>query len=203
MGYDSLRSNIEDIQKNLQRIRQGMPTAPNGDRITPDPTPFLIIHNAPATGTLFVNYWATSADRANRLPGGTRVDTTAIQFRREGMQLLSPLVGGTARLDPASSLPVFRQALLTRGRALTTEDIRAICLGTAPDTIEGVTVQKGFAVNPDPRQGLTRTLDVRLAFRPGARLLPTDQAQVCREITVLLEEQWSGVLPIRVIPAES
>ncbi|GAB3509988.1 type VI secretion system baseplate subunit TssF [Spirosoma knui] len=202
MGYDSMRSYIEDIYRNLQRIRQGMPTSPNGDRITPDPTPFLIVNNAPANGVLFVDYWATSAEKANRLPGGTRVDTTAIQFRREGMILLSPLLGGTPRLEPAASLPVFRQALLTRGRALTAEDIRAICLGTAPEAVEGVTVQKGFAVNADPRQGLTRTLDVRLTFKANARLLPEDQAQVCREITVLLEEQWSGVLPIRVIPAE-
>ncbi|AQG80531.1 type VI secretion system baseplate subunit TssF [Spirosoma montaniterrae] len=198
LGQDSLQTQVEDIRRILQRIRQNLPNA----NTAADPTPFLVINNAPANGTLFVNYWATSAERANRLPGGTRIDTQAVLFRREGMQLLSPLVGGAARLDPSGSLPVFRRALLTRGRALTVEDIRAIALSLYPDAIADVTVQKGVTVPTDPRQGLTRTLDVRLSFRPGARLLPDEQAQLCREVAALLDGQWAGVLPLRVFPAD-
>lgn len=193
-GYDSLRSNIDEIQKSLLRIRQSMATTPPGE-----PVPFLVVNNGPERGNLFVNYWATAAERGNRLPIGARVDTTLPAFRREGMTLLRPTLGGVARLSPSASLPAFRQVLLTRGRALTVEDIRAVCRATAPELIERVEVQKGCAVSTDPRQGLIRTLDVQLLLRKTARLTDDEQRQLVHAITVTLQDQWTGLLPLRVV----
>lgn len=198
LGYDALRSNIEDIQKSLLRIRQTIPAvAPS------EPVPFLLVNNGPERGNLFVNYWATAAERGNRLPIGARAETTLPAFRREGMALLRPTLGGAARLSPSGSLPVFRQALLTRGRALTVEDIRAVCRAAAPEAIERVDVQKGCAVGPNPRQGLIRTLDVRIGLRHTARLTTEEQRQLTHELTVRLQDQWTGLLPLRVVLTNS
>lgn len=197
LGPDTLRSQVDDIGRSVQRIRQVLPALSTGD-----PVPFLVLRNAPATGTLFVSYWATVGERANRLPGGSRVDTVLPAFRRESAQLLSPLIGGTARLDANAGLPQFRRALLTRGRALTEEDIRAVCFGAAPNALDRVTVQKGVVVDSDPRRGLVRTLDVRLRFRPAVQNLPGEPARICRDVAVQLGGQWAGVLPLRVLPDE-
>ncbi|MFD2571148.1 hypothetical protein ACFSUS_10915 [Spirosoma soli] len=194
LGYDALRSNIDDIQKSLLRIRQSIPALPSGE-----PVPFLIVNNGPERGNLFVNYWATAAERGNRVPIGARVETTLPTFRREGMTLLRPMLGGVARLSPSGSLPVFRQALLTRGRALTVEDIRAVCRAAAPEAIERVDVEKGCTVSPNPRQGLIRTLDVRITLRSTTRLTAEEQRQLTHELTVRLQDQWTGILPLRVV----
>jgi hypothetical protein len=194
LGYDSLRSNIDDIQKSLLRIRQSIPTVASGE-----PVPFVIVNNGPQRGNLFVNHWSTAAERGNRLPIGARVDSTAPSFRREGIILLRPTLGGMARLSPSASLPAFRQALLTRGRALTVEDIRAVCRATAPESIERVDIQKGCAVSPDPRQGLIRTLDIHVTLRSTARLTAEEQRQLTHELTITLQDQWTGLLPLRVL----
>lgn len=194
LGYDSLRSNLDDIQKSLLRIRQSMPVVPPGE-----PVPFLIVNNAPGRGNLFVAHWTTAADRGNRLPIGVRAETALPAFRREGMGLLRPMLGGAARLSPSASLPAFRQALLTRGRALTVEDIRAVCRAASPEAIERVDVQKGCVVSTDPRQGLTRTLDVRLTLNRTARLTADEQRQLIHELTITLQDQWTGLLPLRVL----
>ena len=194
LGYDSLRSNIDDIQKSLLRIRQSMPTIAPGE-----PVPFLLVNNSPERGNLFVNHWTTAAERGNRLPIGARVETSLPAFRREGMFLLRPMLGGAARLSPSASLPAFRQALLTRGRALTVEDIRAVCRARAPELIERVDVQKGCVVDTNPRQGLVRTLDVRLTLRSTARLTADEQRQLIHELTITLQDQWTGLLPLRVL----
>jgi hypothetical protein len=194
LGYDTLRSNIDDIQKSLLRIRQSMPTSSAGEA-----APFVIISNGPDRGNLFVNYWVTAAERGNRLPIGARIETSLPSFRREGIVLLRPSLGGMARLGPSASLPAFRQALLTRGRALTVEDIRAVCRAAAPELIEQVDVQKGCTVSTDPRQGLMRTLDVRITLRPMARLTAEEQRQLIHELTITLQDQWTGLLPLRVL----
>ncbi|MCK8493202.1 hypothetical protein M0L20_15145 [Spirosoma sp. RP8] len=194
IGYDTLRSNIEDIQKSLLRIRQSMPVSPAGES-----APLLLISNGPDRGNLFVNYWATAAERGNRLPIGARIETSLPAFRREGMALLRPTVGGMARLNPSASLPAFRQALLTRGRALTVEDIRAVCRATAPELIEQVDVQKGYAVSPNPRQGLLRTLDVQVKLRATVRLTAEEQQQLSHELSLVLDDQWTGLLPLRIV----
>ncbi|MBO0950449.1 type VI secretion system baseplate subunit TssF [Fibrella forsythiae] len=195
LGYDTLRGQVEDIQRSMQRIRQQLPATLPGE-----PTPFLVINNAPVSGTLFVRCWTTAAERANRLPLSAKLDTTSPSVRRDRLALLQPLQGGMARLNDAASLPAFRRTLLTRGRALTAEDLRAIALATAPDLIAGVAVQKSVLVGTEARQGLTRVLDVRLTFRPG-RVLPADEQQHwCREVAAQIEGLWAGILPIRVIP---
>ena len=194
LGYDTLRSNLDDIQRSLLRIRQSLPSAPPGE-----PVPFMVVNNGPAQGNLFVTYWATAAERGNRIPVGGRVETTLPAFRREGMALLRPMGGGTARLNPSASLPAFRRALLTRGRALTVEDIRAVCRAAAPEAVDRVDVQKGCVVSTDPRQGLTRTLDVRVTLRSPARLTTDEQRQLTHELGVTLQDQWTGLLPLRVV----
>ncbi|GAB4021216.1 hypothetical protein [Spirosoma koreense] len=194
LGYDTLRSNIDDIQKSLLRIRQSVPPSPPGE-----PVPFIVLNNGPQRGNLFVNFWSTAAERGNRLPIGARVDTNQPAFRREGLTLLRPSVGGASRLSPSASLPAFRQALLTRGRALTVEDIRAVCRAAAPELVERVDVQKGCMVSANPRQGLVRTLDVRVSLRNTARLNPEVQQQLTHELTITLQDQWTGVLPLRVL----
>ncbi|MBO0936696.1 type VI secretion system baseplate subunit TssF [Fibrella sp. HMF5335] len=198
LGYDALRGQVEDIQKSMQRIRQQLPPAAS---LPGEPTPFLIINNAPTSGTLFVRCWTTAADRANRLPLSAKVDTTSPALRRDRpVSLLQPLLGGMARLNDAASLPAFRRTLLTRGRALTAEDLRAIALATAPDLITGATIQKSVAVGTEARQGLTRVLDVRLAFRAGRVLAADEKEHWCREVAAQIDGLWAGVLPIRVIP---
>lgn len=196
LGYDALRGQVEDIQKSMQRIKQQLPANLPGE-----PTPFLVVNNAPTAGTLFVRCWTTAADRANRLPLSAKIDTTSPGLRRDRpVALLQPLQGGMARLNDAASLPAFRRTLLTRGRALTAEDLRAIALSTAPDLITGATIQKSVLVGTDARQGLTRVLDVRLTFRPG-RVLPADEKEHwCREVSAQIDGLWAGVLPVRIIP---
>lgn len=194
LGHDALRSQVEDIQKSMQRIRK-LPASLPGE-----PTPFLVVNNAPTSGTLFARCWTTAAERANRLPTSAKVDTQSATIRRDRLALLQPLQGGLARLNDAASLPAFRRTLLTRGRALTAEDLRAVALATAPDLIAGVTVQKSVVVGTDAQQGLTRVLDVRLAFRPGRLLPPDEQQHWCREVAAQLDGLWAGLLAIRVIP---
>ena len=205
LGHDNLRGEVEAIQKSMQRIRQQLPEAArrSGPAVG-EPVPFLVVNNAPTAGTLFVRCWTTAADRANRLPVSAKVDSTAPALRRDRpLALLQPLQGGRSRLNDAASLPAFRQTLLTRGRALTAEDLRAIAIGTAPDLIANATIQKSVTVGVEARQGLTRVLDVRLAFRPGRTLPPDEQQHWCREVAAQLDGLWAGVLPLRVISATS
>ncbi|MEZ0540559.1 hypothetical protein [Fibrella arboris] len=191
LGHDA----VDEIQKSMQRIRQQLPANLPGE-----PTPFLVVNKAPATGTLFVRCLTTAAERANRLPVSAKIDTPSASVRRDRLLLIQPLQGGIARLNDATSLPAFRRMLLTRGRALTAEDLRAVALATAPDLIAAVTIQKSVVVGAEARQGLMRVLDVRLEFRPGRVLPPDEQQHWCREVAAQIDGLWAGILPVRVIP---
>ncbi|MEZ0485640.1 hypothetical protein [Fibrella aquatica] len=188
---------IDDLQKSMLRIRQQL--TGSAATLPGEPTPFMVINNAPVSGTLFVRCWTTAAERANRLPASAKLDTSSATLRRDKLALLQPLQGGMARLNDAASLPAFRRTLLTRGRALTAEDLRAIALATAPDLIADVSVQKSVVVGNEARQGLSRVLDVRLTFRPGRQLPDEEKQHWCREVAAQLDGLWSGLLPIRVL----
>lgn len=194
LGPDQFRSNLDDIDRSLLRIRQALPPP-----TTREETPYLVVQNAPATGLLFIDYWATAADKANRIPAGSRVENPSPMFVRESLRLLRPLLGGKARLTAADSLPQFRRALLSRGRVLTPEDIRAVCRWVAPEVIDRVEVTKGVYISPDPKKGLQRTVDVVLIPRTPDQLAPEAARHISSTISATLTQQWTGLLPLRVL----
>ena len=79
------------------------------------------------------------------------------------------------------------------------EDYKAVCFAELGDKLKRVEISKGFVMGASQYQGLQRTLDINLIPNP-AKPLPSEQwAEYSLRIKYLLEEQSSGVLPLRVL----
>ncbi|MFN8344197.1 MAG: type VI secretion system baseplate subunit TssF [Spirosomataceae bacterium] len=194
LGRGEIESDVEEIRKRLERI-SNIVKKDNFQNW------FISAKTTEKSGRLNVRYWTTKADAANNLAFGTKLmrDRTNIAFTDDMTMFLTTTKGGQRPLQGDDNLPVFKKAILTRGRAVTPEDYKAVCFAELGDKLKKVEISKGFTMGASQYQGLQRTLDVNLIPNP-AKPLPTEQWSEYRQrIKHLLDEQSSGVLPIRVL----
>jgi hypothetical protein len=194
LGRGEIENDVEEIRKRLERINNVI----KKDNFQ---NWFVSAKTTEKSGRLNIRYWTTKADAANNIAFGTKLtrDRTNIAFTDDQTLLLTTTKGGQRPLQGDDNLPVFKKAILTRGRAVTMEDYKAVCFAELGDKLKRVEISKGFVMGASQYQGLQRTLDINLIPNP-AKPLPSEQwAEYSLRIKYLLEEQSSGVLPLRVL----
>lgn len=194
LGRGEIENDVEEIRKRLERINsivkkdnfQGW---------------FLSTKTTEKNGRLNVRYWTTKADAANNIAFGTKLtrDRTNIAFTDDQTILLTTTKGGQRALQGDDNLPVFKKAILTRGRAVTMEDYKAICFAELGDYLKRVEISKGFSVGVSKYEGLQRTLDINLIPNPAKSLQTEQWNEYSEKIKHILEEQAAGILPIRIL----
>jgi hypothetical protein len=194
LGRGEIENDVEEIRKRLERI---------SNIIKKDNFQnwFISAKTTEKSGRLSVRYWTTKADAANNLAFGTKLmrDRANIAFTDDITMLLTTTKGGQRPLQGDDNLPVFKKAILTRGRAVTMEDYKAVCFAELGDKLKRVEISKGFSMGASQYQGLQRTLDINLTPNPAKPLPPEQWSEYSLRIKHLLEEQSSGVLPIRML----
>jgi len=194
LGRGEIENDVEEIRKRLQRISNVI----KKDNFQ---NWFVSAKTTEKSGRLNIRYWTTKADAANNIAFGTKLmrDRTNIAFTDDITMLLTTTKGGQRPLQGDDNLPVFKKAILTRGRAVTMEDYKAVCFAELGDKLKRVEISKGFTMGASQYQGLQRTLDINLIPNPAKPLPPEQWAEYSLRIKSLLEEQSSGVLPLRIL----
>ncbi len=194
LGRGELETDVEQIRKHLERINNVIQkdTLPNW---------FVTVKTTDKKGKINLKYWTTKAEFANNIAFGTKLnrDRTNKAFTDESTVLLTTTQGGQRPLQGDDFLPVFRKAVLTRGRAVTFEDYRAICLAELGDKIKEAVVKKGFSVGDSQHQGIQQIIQIYLSPNPN-KPQTVEQWADCKDyLQNILEEQSSGMLPIEII----
>lgn len=196
LGRSELESEVEEIRKRLEKINAAI-----GEGV--DQRTLLTVKTTEKTGRLTVQFWSTKGDLANRIPFGTKLtkDRGQLAFSDDETVLLTTSTGGKQQLKPDENLPAFRQALLTRGRVVTVQDIKALCFAELGDRLAGVKVTKGLMTGATTTQGLVRTIDVYLKPNPAKPTTAEDWDDHCHRIKQLIESQSFILLPYRILLA--
>lgn len=194
LGRGEIETDVEEIRKRLERIN-------NVIRKDNFQNWFISTKTTEKSGRLNVRYWTTKADIANNLAFGTKLirERTNIAFTDDQTILLTTTTGGQRALQGDDNLPVFKKAILTRGRAVTLEDYKAVCFAELGDKLKRVDITKGFTMGASQYQGLQRTLDINLIPNPAKPVSSEQWSEYSLRLKHLLEEQSSGVLPLRVL----
>ncbi|AEI51520.1 type VI secretion system baseplate subunit TssF [Runella slithyformis] len=193
LGRGSLETDIEEIRKHLERINKDL-------KKDSFPNWFVSVKTAEKSGRIVLNYWVTKADLANNIAFNTKLnrDRANKAFNDEMTVFLTTTQGGQRPLQGDEYLPVFRKALLTRGRIVTFEDYKAVCMSELGNQISEVNVKKGFGVGSAQDQGLQQTVDIYLTPNPLKPQSREQWGELKARLLNSLEDQSSGIFPIRI-----
>ncbi len=193
IGQSEIDSDVEEIRKRLERINSVI-------RKENVPNWFLSVKTAEKSGRIQLKYWTTRADEANNIALGMKLnrDRSNVAFIDDTTALLTTTTGGARALQGDDYLPVFKKAILTRGRLVTFEDYKAACFAELGDRLKNVKIRKGFAIGTSENQGLQQTLDVQLVPNPEKLTTPEKWSEYQTQLSRIFEAQSSGILPVNV-----
>lgn len=159
-GQEFISSNIRELNQTISLIEQRVKQ--NQKDIFNLPS-YLFVRPREDGENINVEFWSTNGVSANNIRPGSKIDTyKGIPVIAESLQLLSHTTGGRNKLNHNEELNSYRDALLTRGRIVTNEDIRSFCFHYLSDKINDVEVRKGVTISRIPSEGLINTIDVYL-----------------------------------------
>ncbi len=192
LGGATLSRDVKELDQTLNRLEANL-TRKAPDQ---DVTHYLIVKPKTAQD-VWVSYWTTLGTLGNQIPAGSALKTDGMDLQKDTVQLATTTNGGQDKPDDTERLYAFKNALLSRNRLLTAEDIRAACFAYLGHKVRQVTVQRGVAVDTHPKRALMRTVEVVLT--PAHPTTASDAWDpLCDELQRVLEERTEVFLPIRV-----
>jgi len=103
-------------------------------------------------------------------------------------------------MDTDERLNVYRKALLSKGRVVTKEDVKALCYEHFGKMLEDVDVKKGIKKDDAITSGYQRTMDVFIKLsKRESRLSDDEMSFLIEDLKIKLEEQSANLIPYRVI----
>lgn len=192
IGQSEIDTDVEEIRKRLERITNVLIK----DNV---PNWFLSTKIAEKSGRIMLRYWSTRAEEANNIAFGMKLnrDRANVAFTDDQV-LLTTSLGGTRTLQGDDFLPVFKKAILSRGRLVTPEDYKAACFAELGDKIKRVELKKSFSLGSHPFEGLQPALEIIITPNIEKPLTPEQWDERTKRLSVIFEEQSSGILPISI-----
>jgi hypothetical protein len=124
---------------------------------------YIIVKPADKIEFMYVQYWTTMAEAANKIRSGTELQQhSGLSVKPGSVFLLTGTVGGSNKLRSGERLNAFKYGFMTRNRIVTNEDIRNFCFYYLGTRISNVTIEKGVEISPYSKEGFRKTIDVVL-----------------------------------------
>ncbi|MCW3463838.1 nucleotidyltransferase family protein [Chitinophaga nivalis] len=192
----------EVVSSRLQEIYQLLTSLET--QVPPDilreEIPYVMLQPNHQAGYLFLEFYTTNGTAANHIRMGSQLkEYSHLLTIPHSITLLTTTQGGKNRMTGEEKINVFRAALLSRERIVTTADIKALCRVIFGDIMRIVTVEKGITIQPGIHAGYSRTIDIRITLQqPAAHYAATDIQYMKTTLLLQLAEKSVQTFPYRV-----
>lgn len=163
------------------------------------PQIYILVKTRSAGTILDVHFWTSVGARGNGLRALTKLTPdSSNRFKTESALLMLPSTGGRDQIDEAQMQKAFKEAILTRGRAVTVEDYKAIAATSLGKTALKVEVKKRFGIGEGPREGLRAALELTILPDPNVDQSEEYWLMQARHVKNLLLQKSAGLIPLYV-----
>jgi hypothetical protein len=145
-----------------------------------------------------VTYYQTTGSLGNGINKGVHINFDSAELIRNTIFLVTPTTGGSDIKRDEDLVRSFRYALLTNGRLVTLEDIKALCDARFGRYAESIEVKKGVGVSTHSNSGLQRIIEISIRLRRDAGLSKEEIKFLKEDLEQELVERSTNVLPVSV-----
>lgn len=162
-------------------------------------THFAVLDPYKANDQLLVEFWTSNGSLANGLKSGKDLHLSkGIGVKQNDSYFYSTSSGGKDALKMTDRLNAYRRALLSRDKIVTKEDVRALCFEIYGDTLENVTVQRGFVKDVELYNGWTPCIQILLTPKSKMKSKKELWKHENNKLLYLLEKKSLNVFPYEV-----
>jgi hypothetical protein len=194
-GTELISFELKQLDQIISRLQQRI----NASEVVNDLNSYLILESNTNYDKIHVQFWSYDGDTANSIRSGTKLSVyRETDIDDKSVLLLTQSFGGREKLTKEDKLNALRRTLLSNGRIVTTEDIKALCFELFGSQIKTAKVKKGVRIESTPGKGLSRTLDVYVYLNEGEKLTEEEMWYKTESLKIRLFQESSNLLPYRV-----
>lgn len=195
IGADMIFSDLRELNQTISRLEQRLERS----NVVKKEISYLLLKAHPGDETLFVEFWTTNGAFANKIKSGKKLFAyNGSDLWPDSLITITTTVGGREGLNAEERVNAYRKALLSRGRVVTNEDIKALCYEHFGKLLKSVEIKKGLQVGKSTNSGFIQTLDIFITLSKLCDDFDDDELQFLKkDFLVKLQEQSSSVLPFR------
>ncbi len=189
-----LTPHLEIVARSVAKLKESMSTLDSQL-----PKIYLMANSRVGGGMLDVHYWTSPGAKGNGISAGTQLTAeSSNQTQTSGGVLLVPTTGGRAPLNEEETRKAFREALLTRGRAVSREDFRILAKKVTGQAASSIQVRKALSVGQGVREGVVNTLEVTLTPDSRQSFPESFWLGMAQQVKNQLVQRSANVLPLYV-----
>jgi hypothetical protein len=194
-GGDLISFELKQLDQIISRLEQRVGIDGIGNELNS----YLIMESAADYDKINVQFWSIAGNFANNIRPGTSLSVyRGVDVEDGSVKLLSQTVGGRQKLSHEDKLNTLRRSLLSRGRIVTAEDIKALCFEIFSSDLKWAEVKKGISIVHSHGKGMSRTLDVYLSLNKDNSLSAEEIRHKTESLKLRLKEDSVNLLPYRV-----
>lgn len=195
LGADMIASNLKELDQTITRLENRLKES----KIVKEDISYLLLKTHPGEETLFVEFWTTNGTFANHIKSGENFTVyEGSDFYPETVMLVTPSTGGRETMDTEQRVNAYRKALLSHGRVVTIEDIKALCFEHFGHRLQKAEVKKGLQMGQASDSGFIQTMDIFLTLSKTSEMMNHEELEFLKkDLLIKLEEQSANVLPFR------
>jgi predicted nucleic-acid-binding protein len=198
LGSDFTDTNLKEINQIISRFKNKI--AQIGSQTATNPYMILNTKDKNQSGTLFVKYWTTDGESANKISTFSKFTThKGADFVTDSVLLLSATKGGKNELTNSEKIYAYRENLISNHKVVTRQDIIILCKNHYGDAIDSIEVKNGIQTSLDSTIGYMPTIDIYLEKSPLAVFNDEEWEFLRDDIKLLIENRAINIVPFRVV----
>lgn len=194
-GTDLISFELKQLEQILTRLQQRIGTS----AVANDLNSYLILGSNTDYDKISVQFWSVAGEEANNIRSGSLLSVyRGSDLNDKSVKLFTQTTGGRQKLSKEDKLNALRRSMLSKGRIVTAEDIKALCFELFGASLKTVEVKKGVSIHHSAGKGMSRTLDVLLYLDQGNELPADELKHKTESLKIRLKQESANLLPYRI-----
>ena len=197
LNNEFIQGRLREISQIVARLEDQVAEA----RDTQSSYQYVLLRPFKAGEQLTINYWTTNGQDAHAAKAGAALIpfNHSLVSAKECYTLTNLLGGGTGP-SPVQKRNMLKQQLHSRGKIVSAEDVRLLCMQLFGERLKKVEVRKGVQVGTGAQEGFSRSIDVLLTLTTESTEYGQAEVEYLRsELENTLKQSASPVYPFRVL----
>jgi hypothetical protein len=198
LGQDFTDNNLKEINQIIARFKSKMSQI--GMQNLNNPYLVLNTKKTKEKGTLFIKYWTTNGEEANKISTFSKLNVfKGADFEKDSITLLSATQGGRDELTNSEKIYAYRENLISNQRVVTRQDIIILCKNHFGDAIETIEVKNGIQTGLDSNIGYTPTIDICLTRSDNEMYNEEEWNFLSEDLKLMIEKRALNIVPFRIL----
>jgi hypothetical protein len=197
LDLPSVTDDLRSLHQIVSKLEMNMNKSPELKRPV-----FVYLEGTSTNDHIFIEFWTTYGGLTNNITTESKLEIfEGSELKTGSTSFITNTRGGQDKLGQEDQINAYRQALLSRGRIVTNEDLKAFAYTWFGRSLKEVLIKKGTLIPDDYNKGILRCIDIYLTMNETYTI--SDETKMwCKDFLFQLGKKSNNTYPYRIFMNE-